>query len=99
MLTVLGAIASSRPALDAYAAVFAARPGQELRLRYSPAGVSIDRGAMNFAIEEWDEAEHIVALHGIFLSLAPAVAAYDALVPGGGKLTLRKGIRVLRQVP
>ena len=78
---------------------WSARPGQELRLRYSPAGLSIDRGAMNFAIEEWDEAEHIVALHGLFISLEPARVAYDALAAGGLRLTLRKGIRVLRQAP
>jgi hypothetical protein len=53
---------------------------------------------MYFAVERWDEAEHIIALHGIFMSLAPAIAAYDSVAALGGlRLTLRKGIRVLRE--
>jgi hypothetical protein len=78
---VLGAIASSRPAVDAYAVVVAARPGWELH--NSPAGVDVNRGALKFAIEEWDEAEHIVALHGLFISLELARVASDVLAAGG----------------
>jgi hypothetical protein len=96
-VTVLAGIAAARPATKAYARIVEMRSGQELRLRYSPSGAMLDRGAMNFAVEERDQADHIVALHGLFMSVVPARAAFSVLAEThkAWGLTLRKGTDVI----
>lgn len=96
-LTVLAYVLDIRPAIEAFEAAVAWRDGQELRLRRDTKPAVADYREMNFAVAEWDDAGHVVTVHGLFLSIAPAQAAYAAVRTArlGAELTLHHHGRVL----